>query len=523
MARGRRGQANITLRRTYHRIMCRFMGFKDNTEYGDEKVFSVEEKLAIRPEHIVAWMNLLAYGTAEPGPEDNPTHCRSSNLEQHKKGISFFHPHKFSPWNIETEYGNPTRSVAVNEVIRTVKLAEVRHIGVPSQAKRDLKKEEYAFTVAILQSRSDHYKRRIVPTMMAWQTHLVGRIDDLSNLETRDLRSHPRFPTFALQTEVSWSKNVMEERQCPPQICLASNDTNFCTHATMAGMLESNLTHNQQSKFLFGSANRNDDREPGRINEKYSRTLRSIWRSNHDMINLLRLTTGQVGTHSLRKFPATYATERGCTQYEVEIRGRWKAKRNGSVVHRYINPEQLPIDAKVAGVLCMGGAIMYKVKLDSNVTNEFILTHVVPSIANLYSTDPSNQVALVLGPALLWVCHQPGLEHMVSTTVWHRIRNAYNQIRGEHPEEYNPVEKVPLSIYRLDNEIMIEPMEGVGGGDSNGGGNGGGNGGVGQGLAHVQGQNREALNAILLQIHRLDRRSVEYHTQVDVSTFCLFY
>lgn len=96
-------------------------------------------------------MNLLAYGSEAPGPEDRPLKCRSSTLEQVKKGISFFMPHKIAPWNVETSYGNPTRSVAVNNVIKYVRKHEVHKEGRPSRAKRDIKRNEFVLTMRILE------------------------------------------------------------------------------------------------------------------------------------------------------------------------------------------------------------------------------------------------------------------------------------------------------------------------------------------------------------------------------------
>jgi hypothetical protein len=49
------------------------------------------------------------------------------------------------------------------------------------------------------------------------------------------------------------------------------------------------------------------------------------------------------------------ASEHGATDPEIEIRGRWKGEKNGRIVNRYISVEQLTTDAKVAGILCVGG------------------------------------------------------------------------------------------------------------------------------------------------------------------------
>ncbi|KAL7557240.1 hypothetical protein ACA910_001905 [Epithemia clementina (nom. ined.)] len=93
---------------------------------------------------------------------------------------------------------------------------------------------------------------------------------------------------------------------------------------------------------------------------------------------------GSIGSHSLRKFPSTWAAEHGISQDDIEIRGRWKGGRNGRTVNRYINVEQLPTDGKVATVLCVGGPIKYKLKPNSHVTDQFLMQHVVPGLCSQY-------------------------------------------------------------------------------------------------------------------------------------------
>ena len=114
------------------------MEFKDGQPdaYGKGYRFSQAQLLAIRPIDIVRWMCRDAFGTPEPGPEDKPTERRSSGLAFAKKAVSYFMPNKHMHWNVETEAGNPTKSVAVNELIKQVKKLEVRKQGKPSNAKR---------------------------------------------------------------------------------------------------------------------------------------------------------------------------------------------------------------------------------------------------------------------------------------------------------------------------------------------------------------------------------------------------
>ena len=121
-------------------------------EYPNDIVLEEEKLLEITPDDIARHFKNMAYGTPTPGPNDKPVHCRSSNLEFAKKAISFFMPDRIAPWTTRDKTGNPTRSVQVNQVIKDVKKAEVRKEGVPSQARRDLKRNEFEKTLEILES-----------------------------------------------------------------------------------------------------------------------------------------------------------------------------------------------------------------------------------------------------------------------------------------------------------------------------------------------------------------------------------
>ena len=206
--------------------------------------------------------------------------------------------------------------------------------------------------------------------MMKLQFHIIGRADDITNLETVNLRSHAKFTDMALQRKVSWSENVMDERECPDQLSIGAADPDFCVLAALASFLESKLGSSNSNKFLFGEAD--DEDEPGHINSTHQRLLRTLWSKNPEMLQLLALTRGSLGSHSLRKFPATWCSEHGCSDREVEIRGRWKGQKNGRIANKHINVEQLPTDAKLAGMLAVGGPIMCKVKQESPVTHAFV-------------------------------------------------------------------------------------------------------------------------------------------------------
>lgn len=324
---------------TYKPYLCSLMALKDGVDgYPKTIQFSEQQLLNITPNDISGWLKKLAYGKTNPGPGDNPTEARSSHLEQAKKAVSYFMPNQH-PWVVEHSSGNPTRSRIVNKVIKDVKQAEVRKLGRASNAKRDLSKPEFRMTLRMLESSTSMDKKAKYPTMLKTQFHIIGRADDICNLETNDLRSHPLFADFALSMKVSWSKNVMDERQCPDQLLVGAMDDDFCVLVAFATYLECSLQGRAHTKYLFEEAD--DDDAPDLLNARYGRVLAKLWKDPEFRL-LSCHTQGTLGTHSLRKFPATWCAQHGCSDPEVEIRGRWKGKKNGRVVNRYISVDQLP-------------------------------------------------------------------------------------------------------------------------------------------------------------------------------------
>jgi hypothetical protein len=128
-----------TTEEQYRPYLLKFMAWKDGQAYGQDTVFTQAQLLEIRPRDLVRYMCLQAYKTADPTAEDKPMYARSTGLEVIKKAISSFMPNKNVKWNVESQTGNPTMSVAVNELIKKIKKAEVRKQGKKSNAKRDLK------------------------------------------------------------------------------------------------------------------------------------------------------------------------------------------------------------------------------------------------------------------------------------------------------------------------------------------------------------------------------------------------
>ena len=89
-----------------------------------------------------------------------------------------------------------------------------------------------------------------------------------------------------------------------------------------------------------------------------------------------------LGTYSVRKLPATYARQNRCSHDDVDTRGRWKS--NNMIVDTYINTSIPYPDANVAAVLCIGGAIKYKIKRESGVSSNFLLLHIGEPLLRIF-------------------------------------------------------------------------------------------------------------------------------------------
>ena len=138
MARGRQKKPVAEVYKPY---LCWFMAFKDglNQPYHNGVVFTQQQLLSITPDDLEKYMNLLAYGTSIPLSTDWPTLCCATSLEFLKKAISHFSPHKYASWNVESGFGNPTKLVVVNNIIKKTHFAEVSKQGALSKVESDMK------------------------------------------------------------------------------------------------------------------------------------------------------------------------------------------------------------------------------------------------------------------------------------------------------------------------------------------------------------------------------------------------
>ena len=337
-----------------------------------------EMMIQISDADVAKYMNHLAFGTEDPGEGDLPTKCRSNTLKGVKRMLSAFMPRKNVTWDDVTKQGNPTRSVAVNDVITAVIRFEVRRQGVPSQSRRELEYTEYLQLLEMVRI-SPHFsdeQRYKVSAVITLQWHLIGRIDDMMKLKLVDVFGSNQFP-FLLMSQLRWSKNIREEREAPKQHILGSMDPRMCCLLNLAVFGEMRgggmdapgvgpAAGAEENEFLFGGGGGADHRKVRSALEKIFGTTTCVMptpcfvfymETNELLVHLVtedpafrRKGAGKLGTHSLRKGPATYCSRGGMQRDYIGARGRWhEGKRQ---VDTYIAIDKPYPDALIAAFLC---------------------------------------------------------------------------------------------------------------------------------------------------------------------------
>eukprot|EP00797_Seminavis_robusta_P009596 Sro1698_g291960.1 n/a (410) ;mRNA; r:10995-12284 len=369
--------------RDYHRLFVKFMSWLHKRTYTKAARFQPSALAGIQPHHVADYLKWRAYVDFKD-LEQNPT-CRSSTLEQDKKAISFYMPIKGATWNGTS--GNPTKSDPVNEVSRK---SRKRRLNTAEEVLCHQGFDGKEYRVHELYGKGSFESTIRTACMLKQQVHLITRTDDISKLKYSDYKPHPDFP-FALSCKVHWSKNISEERQCPDQIILGSMDTDFCAMLGLANYMEASFNYGygaagREDAFLF-TPESDPKLAPKHCNAAYRNILKAVFLSA-PFLAVALLIAGVLGSHSIRKFAATLA--RG---WEVDIRGRWKARLSGRVVDAYISPEQPWIDARVPKSFAWG------LLLPTSYTRmprdpDWLIEHVVPRTISLHLALPLLWAAL---------------------------------------------------------------------------------------------------------------------------------
>ena len=444
------------------------------SEYSPDHVHAMEVLAAITPNDVLRYMNLRTFGTTEPARDANPTSARANTLAMDKKAISFFMPNR-DTWSMTRAEGNPTRSALVNSLIKRVKKKEARKQGVDSQTKRPMLGQEFVVMHDLLHRnvlsagrRSDNahdvfWKRYGITAMTNFQFHLIARVDDSTQLVLEHIRVHDTF-TSALKTRLNWSKNVDDERDAPWQIVLGSLNPVYCVLCSLALWLELNLKLNpaaMNSPYVFCISD--DVRVPeGGLKSKamIQAAFTIMFRREEFKVEDGGERGGRrgeqasmLGSHSIRKYAATFARRCGVTKDEKDIRGRWKG--TGRVSDVYDDVELPYPDAKVAEKLCGGGPCFYvsDPTLDATMMNTFVLSHVVPNIRKRLPES----ACLVLGKALLWLICSPVADEYIPIDFKHDVLLEWEHVRGaDFDAELNPIKKMAVTVSGDHGAVFID-------------------------------------------------------------------
>ncbi len=349
-------------------------------------------------------------------------------------------PRQNMQWDDIANKGNPTRLAAVNKVIVEVKKHEVWGTGVPTSARRAVEWQEYIDVLTavreVFSNRPDTMIRLLAILTLQW--HFIGRIDDCIQLATTTVLYNYGAP-FTLHLKMVWSKNIRSERESPTQIMLAAIDPLVCPMLNLAVMLET--VGVGENGMLFGCSHKTA-----------SNNLKQVYRSSF----FTSTRPGKLGTHSIRKGPATFASRFGMPKDWINQRGRWRGKKEQ--VDTYIEVVQPYPDAKVAGVLCgTRGPCMYKVKVDMHVPSAF-LELITPKSSVAF--NPA--IAKVLALPLLWasyervtVCNGKSYS-IIPEDLAARIQNLWASAGGDLT--VNPIEKIKLEPRHNGDQLVLVPL-----------------------------------------------------------------
>ena len=128
----------------YKSILVRLISYLDNIQYSKETVFEKERLAQLKPDDLMRFFNWKIFGSETLTAEEKMRpQLRSTCLEFWKKAISYYMPNRLMQWNEIAEVGNPTRCLAINDLIKSMKKSEVKNLGIKSTTRRAMTDQEF--------------------------------------------------------------------------------------------------------------------------------------------------------------------------------------------------------------------------------------------------------------------------------------------------------------------------------------------------------------------------------------------
>jgi hypothetical protein len=423
--------------RRYKAILTSFFSFLHETTYKKNHEFTDEQLHDVTHEEVLNWFKFKCFGTVSPLYDDKlKAKYRKDSVLYWKKALSYFLSNA------------QTRSDEMNRLIKYIGQLQMRKRGKASQARNALKDAGFQYLIKGLKQDHDsdkkkdgksqyrmHIRKYGIPAMLCFQFAMIGRVDDCTQVLAENLQCHDQFPTYALKSKMTWSKNVMDERDAPWQILLGSLLTLYCVFVNVGIWLEIQLENTpgaHMSPYVFSLSNDFSIPSGGKkASTTASRMIAAVFRD--------KFYEGlKVGTHSIRKFATTHCRNMGVSKDDVESRGRWRDGRR--VANRYEDPTLPFVDAKACEGLCQGGACTY-VAQPGCITQEFLCSYVVPAIASKFGAN----VAIILGSAVMWTIFSSNSD-MVPEVIRARVLRAYDALPNKLPNGENPIERRTLVV-----------------------------------------------------------------------------
>ena len=450
--------------RLYSKVFRRFLegalSYPCSTDEIIARQVPVEVLQRITPELIVEYFKRCAFEASDDTDlfqqgADVTVKLRANTLYYWKKCISHYMLMQNSGWDEVSVKGNPTKSQKVNQFIKDLVKVECHDRGVSSQARRPIEYKEFLQLLQLARKRGfgqdfgtnrrGQLKFARIACFLSLQWQLIARMDDMLHVKFTNLCPNSLFP-FCLKCQIRWSKNTTEERSCPNQILMPSNEPILCPILNLGIYLEAYGSEAMGSEgFLFGG-------DPQR--STILRTFESLLSDDEFPKAAVK---GKLGTHSIRKGACTYAVRAGLSRDYATRRGRWRAKKN--VVEVYIDINQPFPDAVAASKLSgPKGACRYRLKTGvGGVSEEFVLSKVVPNCRKLLG----DEAGAALGRAVLWAAFHE--QHHADPECpllqpWLRaaVIQAYEEAYGTASDVvHNPVEKVTVVPQGNGDELYL--------------------------------------------------------------------
>ena len=214
----------------YHDEMRKLMTFLHRgRQYRPGHKWAKRELKAITPEKIMRYLRIKIYGDENADPaNDPPVHHHRNFVLFWKKAWSHFMLDQGHQWSEITKMGNPTRSAAINKLLRGMKKMEAARRGKPSMARRSFIPKEFERLVSLCEQHEDEEIGAWLACYVTFQLHMIARLDDTAKFRLPELKPSVRYPDFGVTAKLCWAKNCMEERDASTQVLFGARNWRYC-------------------------------------------------------------------------------------------------------------------------------------------------------------------------------------------------------------------------------------------------------------------------------------------------------